>query len=241
MNSDMSILIRVSSLPNMNSASGLRQLGLTHAGRAEEDEAADGALGILQARARPADRAGDRRNGFVLADDALVEADFHFKQSRRLLLGDSHNRNAGPHRHDLGDILFANLQVLGVLLAVPALLAARRSIAQLPLLVAQLGGPFVLLRLDCLVLVGLDALEVFHGVFQVLRRDRLLHAHARRSLVDQVDGFVGHEAVGDVALGHFSRGLYCRIGDLSGDGAPHSVRAGHGESGWSLRRSTRAR
>jgi hypothetical protein len=45
MNSLMSILMSVSSLPNMNSARAFAQLRLADAGRAEEDERADGRLG----------------------------------------------------------------------------------------------------------------------------------------------------------------------------------------------------
>ena len=48
-----------------------RQLGLADAGRAEEDEAAERPVGILQAGARAPDRVGDRRDRFLLADDAL--------------------------------------------------------------------------------------------------------------------------------------------------------------------------
>ena len=43
------------------------------AGGAEEDEGADGAFGILEARAGADDGVGDGLHGFVLADDALVE------------------------------------------------------------------------------------------------------------------------------------------------------------------------
>ncbi len=47
-----------------------RQLGLADAGRAEEDEAAERPIRILEAGARPADRVRDGGDRLVLADDA---------------------------------------------------------------------------------------------------------------------------------------------------------------------------
>ena len=41
----------------------------------------------------------------------------------------------------------------------------------------------------------------------------LVHAHARGSLVDQVDGLIGQEAVGDIAGGKFGGGLEGFVGD----------------------------
>ena len=54
-----------------------RQLGLADAGRAEEDEAAERPVRILQAGAGAPDGVGDGGDGFVLADDALVQALLH--------------------------------------------------------------------------------------------------------------------------------------------------------------------
>jgi hypothetical protein len=57
-----------------NSASALAELGLADAGRPEEEERADRAVGVLRAR-RGARRTafGDGRDGLVLADHALRE------------------------------------------------------------------------------------------------------------------------------------------------------------------------
>ena len=57
-----------------------RQLGLADAGRAEEDEAAERTVRILQAGAGAADGVGDRRDRLVLADDALVQPLLHPEQ-----------------------------------------------------------------------------------------------------------------------------------------------------------------
>ena len=55
----------------------LRELGFAHARRAEEDERAGRAARVLQTRTRTADSLRQRRDGLVLADDALVQHAFH--------------------------------------------------------------------------------------------------------------------------------------------------------------------
>ncbi len=91
----------------------LGQLRLAHAGGAEEDERADGALGVLEAGAGAANGLGDGVDGLVLADDTLVQRVLHLQQPLGLLLGDARDRDAGPQRHDLGDVLVGHLWRLG--------------------------------------------------------------------------------------------------------------------------------
>src|SRR5260370_41091606 len=50
-----------------------RHFGLAHAGRPEEEEAAHWTQRRLEPRAAPANRASQRGDGLVLADDALVQ------------------------------------------------------------------------------------------------------------------------------------------------------------------------
>ncbi len=87
-------------------------------------------------------------------------------------------------------------------------------LVELALLVAQRGRLLELLGLDRGLLLaprGLDfALELAVGG----RRGHRLDAHARGGLVDQVDGLVRQEAVGDVATGEFARGAQRLVGDL---------------------------
>ena len=60
-----------------------RELGLADAGRAEEEEGADRAVGVLQAGAGAADRGRDGLDRLVLADDALVQALLHVDELLR--------------------------------------------------------------------------------------------------------------------------------------------------------------
>ena len=65
----MSMRTMFSSESKSDSASVPRQLGLADAGRAEEDERADGPLRILDARPSADDRVSDQLDRFVLTDD----------------------------------------------------------------------------------------------------------------------------------------------------------------------------
>ncbi len=65
----------------------LGQLGLADAGRAEEQERTDRALGVAQADTAAADRLGDCGDRFVLADHALVQRILEVQQALALVLG----------------------------------------------------------------------------------------------------------------------------------------------------------
>ena len=123
---------------------GLGELGLADAGRPEEDERADRPPRVLDAGAGADDGVGDQLDRLVLADHALVEDLLQAQQLVALALDQAGDRDAGPARDDLGDLLF------GHLLAQQAPLALRRREALLlgaelalelgELAVAQLGG-----------------------------------------------------------------------------------------------------
>ena len=85
-----------------------RQLGFAHAGRAQEQKAADRPLRILQSAASAHHRVGNGVDGLVLPDDALVQflgkvqqlLDFAFEQFRE--------RNAGPAADHLRDVFLVH-------------------------------------------------------------------------------------------------------------------------------------
>ena len=79
-------------------------------------------------------------------------------------------------------------------------------LAQLLLLVAQAGGLLVLLAGDGGGLVLDHLLDLDFLVLELGRRRRGLQARARAGLVDEVDGLVGQEALGDVAVGELGGG-----------------------------------
>ncbi len=85
-----------------------RQLGLADTGRAQEDEAAQRPVRILQAGAGAANGVGDGLNRFVLADHPLMQALFHVDELLDLALHQPADRNVGPLADDLGDILLVD-------------------------------------------------------------------------------------------------------------------------------------
>ena len=201
------------SSPNRNSASVLASSVLPDAGGAQEDERAAGPLGVLQAGAGAADGLADRPDGVFLADDPLVQLVLHAEELLRLLLGELVDGDARPHREHLGDGLFVDLveqvdaRVLD--LALLGLLAGQ----ELLLGVAEAAGLFEVLRLDGLLLRLDDPGELVLEVLVVGRGLHALDAQPAAGLVDEVDGLVGQEPVGDVAVGQVGRGHQRLVGD----------------------------
>ena len=88
---------------------GAGQLGLAHAGGAEEQERADGAVGVGEARPAAADGVGHRRHRLVLADDPLVEDLLHADELGHLALHQAGHGDARPPADDLGHVLRVDL------------------------------------------------------------------------------------------------------------------------------------
>ena len=167
----MSRRIRWSSLSNRNAGERLAQLGLADAGRAEEQERAGRPVRIRQARARAADRVGDRGDRLVLADHALVQLGFHLQQLVALALHQLGDRDAGGARHHLGDLLGADhacaaaaAAPCGALLLLPFACASFELLLELgQLAVLQLGDLVeVALALQLLDLRA-DAVDLFRA------------------------------------------------------------------------------
>ncbi len=87
----------------------LRELGLADAGGAEEEEGTDRPARVLDPRARAQHRVGDRLHRLVLADHALVQDLVEAQQLLALALDQPGDRNPGPARDDLGDLLLGDL------------------------------------------------------------------------------------------------------------------------------------
>ena len=191
------------------------ELGLPHAGRAEEDERAGRALRVLDAGARAADRLGHGDDRLVLADDALVELLLHPDELLRLGFRELEDRDARPHGDHVGDLFLADLRLLLVGLVAPLLLELLLLLRELALLVAELRGLLVLLRLDRAFLVGADLVDLLLELAVARRRGHRRDADARARLVDEVDRLVGEVAVLDVALASCGRGAERLVGDLA--------------------------
>ena len=149
-----------------------RELGLADAGRASEQEAADGLVGGPNARAVHLDGIGDGRNGLVLAEDDALQVFFEVLESRAIFCTHTTRRNACDARHGELDVL--HLDVLTALEAdrSPDLVEdVDRLVGQLPLVDvpagerrAGLDGVFGV-RHFMMVFVGtLQAAKDLHGI-----------------------------------------------------------------------------
>ena len=85
------------------------ELGLAHAGGAQEDEAADGPVRVLQPGAGAPDGAGHRLEGVVLADHPQVQPLLHVDELLHLAFEQPADRDAGPLGHHFGDVLLVHL------------------------------------------------------------------------------------------------------------------------------------
>ena len=91
---------------------GLGQLGLTHAGRAEEQERAQRAAFVIQARTRTTHGVGNGGDGGILTDHAGVQIIFHPQQLLALTFQHFRGRNTGPAFNNASD-LFRAYRFLG--------------------------------------------------------------------------------------------------------------------------------
>src|SRR5829696_3259138 len=140
------------------------ELGLADARRAQEEERADRAVGVLQAGARATDRVGHRADRLVLADDAVVQALLHVDELLDLALHEAADRDAGPARDDLGDVLAVH-DVLEELEGALRLVAGGLELGQAGLE----GRDAAVLQLGGLAQVGLalGALELRAGLVEL--------------------------------------------------------------------------
>jgi hypothetical protein len=136
----------------------------------------------------------------VLADDALVQLVFHADELLGLGFGQLEDRDASPHRDDVGDLFLADLGLLTLLGRAPLLLELALLLRELALLVAEVRGLLELLRLDRGFLLLAHAVDLLLELAVPRRSGHRLDAHAGRGLVDEVDGLVRQVAVLDVAV-----------------------------------------
>ena len=181
----------------------LDQLGFAYAGRADEQEGRGLALGA-DARARAADGRTDRVDRLILADDMALEAILHALQARGLLRRDLGGRDAGPDLDDRGEQLLVDRrgglghQLMQAAFHLQQTLTAGGNARIGVLLFAARA------RLGQQIELGLQA---FHLGLQGRNFGQLgrIQIEPRAGLVDQVDGLVGQEAVGDIPLAHLGR------------------------------------
>ena len=188
-------------------------LGLSDARRPEEDERAHRPVGVVDTQAGPPDRLGDADDGRLLSHDAAPQSVLHVKQLLGLLHGEGSDRDAGPGGDDLFDVpprdLLGRVAPLGSLGLRPLDL-----FLELDLPLAQEDGLFEVLVRDRLLHLLDDLARLDLELAEVLGVGDALQFDLGARLVQEVDGLVGEEAVGDVAIGLVHRGLD-RLGEVA--------------------------
>src|SRR5690349_9910584 len=84
----------------------------------------------------------------------------HAHELRGLGLGELEDRDAGPHRDDVGDLLLADRRPLAALAGLPGVLEIALLVGQLALAVAQVRGLLELLVLDRSLLLAPRRLDL---------------------------------------------------------------------------------
>src|SRR5947209_7152346 len=190
---------------------GPRQLGLAHARRPHEDERPDRLLGLLEPGPRAPDRPRDGGDGFLLADDALVQRLFHTQQLQGLLFLQLEERDPGHLGDHVGDILLRDDWPALLLALLPLALRVFQQLPQPLFLFPELHGLLEVLKRDRHFLLARDLLQLLFHRPQIARQGIGLQLGPGPGLVDHVNGLVWEEPVGDVPirqLDGFGDGLF---------------------------------
>ncbi len=138
----------------------------------------------------------------------------HLDQLLGLGLGQLEDRDAGPHRDDVGDLFLAEHRALALLAFGPLLFELALAGGELAFGVTQVGGLLEFLGLDRGFLLAPGGLDLFFEIAVDRWSGHRLDPHPRGGFVNQVDRLVRQETVGDVTVGQLGRGFQGVIGDL---------------------------
>ena len=125
---------------------------------------------------------------------------FHVEQTVGFLLRQLQDRDAGPVRQHLCNLVLANLGDFLEVTGTPLLFLLSALLAQLALLIAQASCLFEVLGIDGRFLFLADLSDAVIDLAQALWRGHALDAHARASLIEKVNGLIRQKAVIDVAI-----------------------------------------
>ena len=192
----------------------LGKLGFTHAGRTQENKRTRRSFRVFQACARTTDSLGQRRNGFILANDALVQHAFHAQQLRGFRFRKVGHRHARGHGHHVGHFFFRNFLDFPAAFLGKVLYCLVALGAQFFFLVAQLRSLLVILRGNGGGALFGHLAQLFFQRAHFFGQHHVANAHARARFVNHVNGLVRQETILNVALGQRHRRLQRFIGEV---------------------------
>src|SRR4029077_15063266 len=170
------------------------------AGGAEEEETSDGTRRIFESGAAAANGASEGRDGFVLADDALVQFGLDAQEFLLLVFLDGGDGDTGPAGDDFLDVL-AGDDAGGGVVELVALAKAAEIFLFLALFFGVEARLLEFVRGDGTFHAVGDELDALLHFADFLGNAGLAEFHASAGFVNQIDGFIGKEAIGDVAVG----------------------------------------
>src|SRR5256886_7159792 len=189
-------------------------LGLADTGRPKEEEASDRTRRRFQSRTAAADGASERGNRLVLTDDALVQFLFDAQKLLLFVFLDGSDGNAGPARNNLFDVFARDYARGGVIQLVPV-----PELAQifffLPLFFGIKTRFFKFVRGDRAFHPVCNELHALLHFANFFGHSRLAQLHTSAGFIDQINGLVRKEAIGNIAVRKIDRitQSLVRIGD----------------------------
>src|SRR5712691_438228 len=190
---------------------GAGNFGLAKAGGSEEQERADRPVRALQACAATADGAGQRADGFVLRDDALVQLFFNTQQLLSFFFLDRSYRNAGPARYHVLDVLPTD-NAGGGFIEVVFFAKSAQVLALFAFLVRVEARLLELVVRDGILHTMDDELDSLLDFRNFLGQRSLAQLYACPSFVNQINRLVWQEAIRDVAVGMRNREVDSFVG-----------------------------
>src|SRR6185503_19057002 len=176
-----------------------RNFRLADAGRAQEQERSDGAVRRFEASARATNRTGQSTDRLVLRDHALVQLFFHTQQLLRFFFLDGGDGHAGPAADHFLNVLAVD-DTGGGFIQVIFLAQGAQVLALLALFVGVEACLLELVIRDGILHPVNDELDPLLDFRDLIRQGSLAQLYARAGFVQQVNCFVGQEAVRDVAV-----------------------------------------
>ena len=189
---------------------GFGQFGLPDPGGSEEEEGTDGPAGILQPGTGAADGTGNRGDGLLLSDNALAQFIFHVQQALGLCGVHLSGGNARPHGDHFRHVFNGDLRTRH---PVPVFIQRVDLLAQGGFLVLQHRQTVLVILFGSQHLFfpdGTQLPDLFVG-FHCPRA--FVHADAGGGFIDQVNGFIRQESLGDIAFREVGGGFQCVVGD----------------------------
>src|SRR5579863_9826139 len=178
---------------------GAGYFGFANARGTEEQERPNRPVRILQPRAAASDGASQRADGFVLADDSLVQLFFDAEELLGFFFLDRSDGDAGPAGDHVFDV-FAADYAGGRFVQMIFFAKSAQVLALFAFLITVETRLLELVVRDGVFHAVNDELDAFLHLGQLLRQRSLAQLHTRAGFVDEVNCLVGQEAVGNITV-----------------------------------------